>query len=73
VRRLESVQAESTATRAALAAALSEHRRARAEHSQLRRLRRAASAPVVTLPRVFEPELGRDDLERLSFELERRL
>ena len=54
-------------------AALSEHRRARGEHAQLRRLRRAASAPVATLPRVFEPELGRDDLERLSVELERRL
>jgi anion-transporting ArsA/GET3 family ATPase len=59
--------------RAAVAAALSEHRRARAEHAQLRRLRRAASAPVVALPRVFEPELGRDDLERLSAELERGL
>jgi hypothetical protein len=58
---------------AALAAALSEHRRARAEHAQLRRLRRAATAPVVTLPRVFEPELSRDDLERLSAELERKL
>jgi anion-transporting ArsA/GET3 family ATPase len=63
----------SAVTRAALAAALSEHRRARAEHAQLRRLRRAATAPVVTLPRVFEPELGRDDLERLSADLERRL
>jgi anion-transporting ArsA/GET3 family ATPase len=58
---------------AALAAALSEHRRARAEHAQLRRLRRAVAAQVVTLPRVFEPELGRDDLERLSAELERKL
>jgi hypothetical protein len=63
----------SAVARAALAAALSEHRRARAEHAQLRRLRRAATAPVVTLPRVFEPELGRDDVERLSAELERRL
>jgi anion-transporting ArsA/GET3 family ATPase len=65
--------APSAVARAALVAALSEHRRARAEHAQLRRLRRAATAPVVTLPRVFEPELGRDDLERLSAELERRL
>jgi hypothetical protein len=65
--------APSAVARAALAAALSEHRRARAEHAQLRRLRRAAIAPVVTLPRVFEPELGRDDLERLSAQLERRL
>jgi anion-transporting ArsA/GET3 family ATPase len=58
---------------AALAAAVSEQRRARGEHAQLRRLRRAASAPVATLPRVFEPELGPDDLERLSAELERKL
>jgi hypothetical protein len=39
----------------------------------VRRLRRAARAPVATLPRIFEPELDRDDLERLSAELERRL
>jgi hypothetical protein len=39
----------------------------------VRRLRRAARAPVVTLPRIFEPELRRDDIERLSVELERRL
>ena len=58
---------------AALRAALSEHLRARAEHGQVRRLRRAASAPVAILPRIFEPELGRDELERLSVELERRL
>jgi anion-transporting ArsA/GET3 family ATPase len=80
VRRLE-VAAQSAgahaksgaAARAALAAALSEHRRALTEHAQLRRLRRAATAPVATLPRVFEPELRREDLERLSAELERRL
>ena len=54
-------------------AALSEHRRARAEHSQVRRLRRAADAPVATLPRIFEPELAREHLDRLSVELERRL
>jgi anion-transporting ArsA/GET3 family ATPase len=74
VRRLEEAAGGgSGVARAALDAALSEHRRARAEHAQLRRLRRAATAPVATLPRVFEPELGRDELERLSVELERRL
>jgi anion-transporting ArsA/GET3 family ATPase len=72
-RRLEAASAQTPVTRAALAAALSEHRRARAEHAQVRRLRRAAAAPVATLPRIFEPELGRADLERLSVELERRL
>ena len=60
-------------TRAALRAAVSEHRRARAEQAQVRRLRRAATAPVATLPRIFEPELGREELERLSLELERKL
>ena len=58
---------------AALRAALSEHQRARAERAQLRRLRRAVTAPVSTLPRILEPELGREELERLSAELERRL
>jgi anion-transporting ArsA/GET3 family ATPase len=73
VRRLESADGGGKPARAALAAALSEHRRARAEHAQVRRLRRAASAPVATLPRIFEPELGRADVERLSAELERKL
>jgi anion-transporting ArsA/GET3 family ATPase len=73
VRALEPTAGETGVAGAAVRAALSEHRRARGEHAQLRRLRRAAGAPVATLPRVFEPELGRDDLERLSAELERRL
>jgi anion-transporting ArsA/GET3 family ATPase len=73
VGRLEAVSGGSAVTQAAVAAAISEHRRARGEHAQVRRLRRAAEAPVVTLPRIFEPELDRDDLERLSAELERRL
>ena len=54
--------------RAAVAAALSEHRRARAQRAQLRRLKRGATAPVTTLPYLFEPEV-----EPLSRELERRL
>jgi anion-transporting ArsA/GET3 family ATPase len=60
-------------TRAALDAALSEHSRARGEHAQVRRLRRSATAPVTTLPRIFEPELGRDEIDHLSAELERKL
>jgi len=72
-RRLESVAAGSRVGRAAIDAALGEHRRARGEHGQVRRLRRAATAPVTTLPRIFEPELGREDIERLSIELERKL
>jgi anion-transporting ArsA/GET3 family ATPase len=73
VERLRAVSGGGGVAEAAVAAALSEHRRARAEHAQVRRLRRAASARVTTLPRVFEPELGREHLERLSLELERRL
>jgi anion-transporting ArsA/GET3 family ATPase len=58
---------------AALSSALSGHKRAKGEHAQVRRLRRSVSAPVVTLPRIFEPELGREHVERLSHELERKL
>jgi len=57
----------------ALGAALSEHRRAKAQRSQLRRLRSEAEAPVSTLPFLFEPEIGGDEVEALSRELERRL
>ena len=73
VERLRETTSETSVTQAALSAALSEHRRARAEHGQVRRLRRAATAPVATLPRIFEPELGREHLEQLSVELERKL
>ena len=72
-RRLEGADGGDRLARAAIDAALGEHRRARGEHAQVRRLRRAASAPVITLPRVFEPELRREHLERLSVELERKL
>ncbi|HEX8075788.1 MAG TPA: ArsA family ATPase [Thermoleophilaceae bacterium] len=58
---------------AALRAALSEHRRARAQRAQLRRLKSGLDGPVVTLPYLFEPDLGLEDWERLSSELERRL
>jgi anion-transporting ArsA/GET3 family ATPase len=72
--RIESIDgAGSPAARAALRAALSEHRRARAQRSELARLRRAVEAPVATLPYLFEPDLGPDQLERLSRELERKL
>jgi hypothetical protein len=58
---------------AALRAALSEHRRARGQRAQLRRLRGALDSDVVTLPYLFEPDLGLEEWERLSRELERRL
>src|SRR3954454_316596 len=72
-RRLEAVEGGGRVSRAAIDAALAEHRRARGEHGQVRRLRRATHAPVTTLPRIFEPELGRNAIERLSAELERKL
>lgn len=58
--------------RAAVRAALSEHNRARVQRSQLRRLRKEVKG-AVSLPFLFEPELGLPEVERLSRELERRL
>jgi anion-transporting ArsA/GET3 family ATPase len=63
----------SKAARAALGAAISEHHRARVQRGQLRRLKRDLDVPVITLPHLFEPELGREQFELLSRELERRL
>jgi anion-transporting ArsA/GET3 family ATPase len=57
---------------AALGAALSEHRRARTQRVQLRRLRKDIE-DAVTLPYLFEPELGRKEFQTLSTELERKL
>jgi hypothetical protein len=56
----------------ALRAALSEHRRARGQRAQLRRLKKEVPA-AITLPYLFEPELGLPEFERLSAELERKL
>jgi anion-transporting ArsA/GET3 family ATPase len=63
----------SPGARAALSAALSEHARARGQRSELARLRRAVDAPVATLPYLFEADLGVEQLESLSRELERKL
>jgi anion-transporting ArsA/GET3 family ATPase len=56
-----------------LKAALTAYERARAQRSHLRRLRRSASAPVITLPYLFESELGLPEFERLGDRLARRL
>ncbi len=53
----------------AVHAALTEYRRARVQRSQLRRLRRAAEAPVTTLPYLFVPEFGREEIETLAGKL----
>jgi len=56
----------------ALRAALSEHRRAKSQRAQLRRLKKEVG-DVVTLPFMWDPELTLDDLNRLADELERKL
>jgi anion-transporting ArsA/GET3 family ATPase len=72
--RIEAVNGDhgSPEVAAALRAALSEQRRARGQRGQLRRLKKDADH-VITLPHVFEPELGLADFERLSAELERKI
>jgi anion-transporting ArsA/GET3 family ATPase len=74
VRRLRQNDDRGTkAAQAAIAAALVEHRRAEGQQEQLERLRGAVSAPVVTLPYLFEPEPRRRELELLSDLLEEAL
>jgi anion-transporting ArsA/GET3 family ATPase len=58
---------------AALKAALSGHERARSQRTHLRRLRREAEAKVITLPFVFETELGLPEYDRLAGALARGL
>jgi anion-transporting ArsA/GET3 family ATPase len=58
---------------AALDAARLQGSRARAQQGQLRRLRRGARAPVLTLPQLLEGELGPEGLEQLARELERKV
>ena len=55
----------------ALHAAVSQYRRARYHRNQLRRLRRRT--PAITLPFLFEADLGDDEIARLSKVLEARL
>jgi len=57
----------------ALRAALAEHERARAQRTHVRRLKKEARAPVVTLPFLFEPEVGLPEYERLAAEIARKL
>jgi anion-transporting ArsA/GET3 family ATPase len=68
--RLRKAHAGSPSAQAAIAAALGEHERARGQREQLDRLRAGVRAPVATLPYLFEPELGRHELELLSDRLE---
>jgi anion-transporting ArsA/GET3 family ATPase len=59
--------------RAALTVAHAEGRRSLLERAQLARLRRGSAAPVVTLPRLIDGELGPEGVARLATELERKL
>ena len=72
--RVEAVNGEhgSPEVASALRAALSEHRRAKAQRAQLRRLKQEVG-DVITLPYLWEPELRLADFERLAAELERKL
>ena len=70
--REASVDGHDPEARAALAAALTEHERARAQRAHVRRLRRDAGAPVVTLPFLFGAEVGLDAYQRLGAELGRK-
>jgi len=54
---------------AAVRAALSEHRRATNHREQLQRLEKLVSAPITTLPFIFEPELGEDGVRTLAAEV----
>jgi anion-transporting ArsA/GET3 family ATPase len=72
--RIEAVNGDhgSDEVASALRAALSEQRRARGQRSQLRRLKKEVD-DVVTLPYLFEPELGLAEFDKLSVELEKKL
>jgi anion-transporting ArsA/GET3 family ATPase len=65
--------AESSSAPGALEAAVSAEERARVHASQVRRLRREARAPVLTLPFLFQTELELDDYAELGEKLARKL
>ena len=67
VERLEQVHADRNgAIRAACRAALSESRRAAAQHQQLARLAELVNAPLRTLPFIFKPEIGVEEIRGLA-------
>ena len=63
----------SDGARGVVAAALSEHGRATEQREQIERLRREVGVPVVSLPFLFEPDLGPPEVEELSKRLEAEL
>ncbi len=68
--QLESHAESPGAAGAAIRAAISAQRRARSQRAQLARLRRRVTAPVKTLPFIFEPELRIEGARRLAERLD---
>jgi anion-transporting ArsA/GET3 family ATPase len=65
--RIETLSANGNgALRAACRAAISERRRAVAQREQLARLTELVNAPVRTLPFLFEPEVGVEEIRELA-------
>ena len=54
------------ADKAAIAAALSEHRRATVQHAQLERLTEMTRTPITELPFIFKPQLDLGDFNELA-------
>jgi anion-transporting ArsA/GET3 family ATPase len=69
----ETLRSDGLPANGAVRAALTSYERARAQRTHLRRLRRAASARVVTLPYLFESEIGLPEFEKLAGNLARKL
>jgi anion-transporting ArsA/GET3 family ATPase len=70
VERLESAAAEANGgIRGACRAALSESRRATTQRQQLARLTELVQAPLRTLPFVFDPEVGVEEIRELAAEV----
>jgi anion-transporting ArsA/GET3 family ATPase len=65
-RMQEAIDADGAAVGSALRAAVSEQRRATSQRDQLERLRERVGTEVQTLPFIFEPELGVEDLRDLA-------
>ena len=65
----ESGENGDTLVRSACRAAVGESRRARSQREQLARLEELCTAPVTTLPFLFEPEIGIEEIRVLSEEL----
>ncbi|MEA2295570.1 MAG: hypothetical protein QOE86_3209 [Solirubrobacteraceae bacterium] len=73
LRELAALDGRAPGRTAAVRAALSAADRAHAQRVHLRRLRRGARAPVVSLPYLFQAELGLGDYRELGAKLAQRL